>query len=283
MSEYPLKEPSKLKLFFIATGSLMLILLIGLLRILTGTEYALSLLFFLPILTSCWYINARAGYFMAFFSGIIWLLADLTFIADFSYKITPIINETFRLIVFLAGVYLLSGLRKALFREKLIAMTDPLTGVFNRRAFEKMANLELDRFRRYSIPFTVIFFDIDNFKAINDNFGHHTGDRLLKCVAQTVKDNIRSIDIFSRLGGDEFILILSGANKDLANAGVQKIRKVLQNSMSANEWSVTFSIGVVVFLTPPEDLNQVFSIADEAMYTAKKNGKNQDNYQEFAG
>lgn len=254
---------------------------IGALRIITGPEYALSLLFFFPILGCCWYLSPRVGYIAAIFSGVTWFLADLTFVGTFSHTLVPFINETLRLIVFMAGVYLLARLKEALTNEKQMALTDPLTGIFNRRAFETMANLELDRFRRHQIPFSVLFFDIDNFKTINDSYGHQTGDILLKCVAHTIQKNIRSIDTFSRLGGDEFILILSGAQKNLAASGAKKIRKVLQDEMRVRGWQVTFSIGVVVFLTPPSDLMELFSMADQAMYAAKQNGKNQDEYREF--
>lgn len=251
------------------------------LRVLTGPEYALSLLYFVPIIAACWYISTLTGYVMALISALGWFVADLSFIDRFSHFKVPVINEAFRLLVFVSGVTLLSRLKHAIRIEQTIAMTDPLTGVYNRRAFEKFTNLELDRFRRQGVPFSILYIDIDDFKVINDCFGHHTGDALLKSVARTVQKNIRSIDTFSRLGGDEFILLLSGANKDLACAGARKIRNVLQSEMKKQGWKVTFSIGVVVFAVPPSDFKETVKIADEAMYTAKQNGKNQDFHREF--
>lgn len=105
-------------------------------------------------------------------------------------------------------VHLLSELKKAYEREKILAHTDGLTKVYNRRYFLDILSLEAKRSIRYNHYLTLAYFDVDNFKPINDNLGHTQGDKLLCLIATTVKKNIRQTDIVARLGGDEFALLL---------------------------------------------------------------------------
>jgi len=115
--------------------------------------------------------------------------------AAFSSSIIPYLNETFRLIVFLIATDIINRLRISIDEHKEIARTDHLTGIANRRAFFDLADLELHKARRYETPISVLYLDIDNFKHINDHFGHHIGDRVLRSVARTIKNEIRAIDV----------------------------------------------------------------------------------------
>jgi diguanylate cyclase (GGDEF)-like protein len=98
-------------------------------------------------------------------------------------------------------------LRSAMEREKEAARTDSLTGAMNSRAFGELATAELHRARRYERPFTIAYVDIDDFKAVNDRFGHSSGDTLLRLVAETMKHNSRAVDVIARVGGDEFVIL----------------------------------------------------------------------------
>jgi diguanylate cyclase (GGDEF)-like protein len=110
--------------------------------------------------------------------------------------------------MFLVVVVVLSSLRGAWEREKIHARTDSLTGVSNARAFFEVAAVELARARRYQRPFTIAYLDLDNFKQVNDRFGHEVGDDLLQIVARTLREGSRASDFVARMGGDEFVVLL---------------------------------------------------------------------------
>ncbi|MDY6970117.1 MAG: diguanylate cyclase [Spirochaetota bacterium] len=154
-----------------------------------------------------------------------------------------------------------------------IARTDPLTGIPNRRTFIEKASLEIHRAQRYFHPFSIAYLDIDNFKNINDSFGHNTGDALICLVADTIKNNIREIDEIARLGGDEFVILLSQTDSKIAYSVVNKLKTILSEIMKENKWPVTFSIGIVTFIKPPISVDNAIAKADSIMYSAKQEGK----------
>ncbi|MGD9151945.1 MAG: diguanylate cyclase, partial [Desulfobacterales bacterium] len=177
---------------------------IGVMRYLTGPELALSLFYLFPIGLASWYVGRWSGALLSFASALSWLIADLMMLKSFSNLLILFLNESFRLIVFLIVSYIISRLKTSLENHRQLARTDHLTGIHNRRAFFDLANLELNKARRYQMPISVLYLDIDNFKQINDRYGHQVGDQLLRLVAKTIKDHIRSVDVTARFGGDEF-------------------------------------------------------------------------------
>ena len=112
--------------------------------------------------------------------------------------------------------------------------------------------------------------------------GHEVGDKLLLWVARTMQKNIRQTDSAARMGGDEFALILPNTTKDAASLVLNKVLRKLNRRMKQNHWPVTFSIGAVTFLTPPESLQEMIKRADDAMYSAKTRGKNRLEQEEIA-
>jgi len=141
-------------------------------------------------------------------SAITWLIADFTSGHIYSHSAIPYWNMSVRLGTFLIITFLLSTLKSALEHEKELARTDSLTGIANRRYFIELANMEINRACRYKHPFTIVHIDLDNLKAVNDRFGHSTGDTVLRLVVNTIQNNIRATDIVARLGGDEFVILL---------------------------------------------------------------------------
>lgn len=240
----------------------------------TGPEFAFSFLYLLPIITVTWLVGTYWGVLISVVSAFSWLLADLSMIDRFSYSYTPLVNQSFRLTVFLFIVFLITRHKKILETQKELAMMDPLTEVANRRAFLQLARTEIDRSRRYNHPFSVMVIDIDDFKQINDHFGHHTGDRLLTVVVETIQHHVRAIDIVARFGGDEFVVLLVKTGEQSASLVAQKLKKQLLGNMQENQWSVTFSIGLATYLSVPESVDEAVKAADELMYHVKHNGKN---------
>jgi diguanylate cyclase (GGDEF)-like protein len=116
--------------------------------------------------------------------------------------------------------------------------------------------------------------DVDNFKRINDRYGHAGGDRLLRAIARAMREGCRRTDIVARLGGDEFALLLPDTGPDAAAVVVEKVRTALLASARGEGWPATFSVGATTFLEPPSSVDELVSRADELMYAAKRAGKN---------
>ncbi len=254
--------------------SVVAVVLIGWARFLTGPELTFSFFFLLPIITVTWLLGVRAGVLISLLSALSWLVADLLMIEHYISVYIPLINEFFRLVVFLFVVLIISRYKKNLEIQKELAMIDPLTGVANRRAFFQLVQRETDRSRRYNDPFSVMVIDIDNFKQINDRFGHDTGDRLLLTVVGTIKQHVRSMDTIARFGGDEFVVLLTGAEEQPAFSVAAKLQKQLLAEMERKRWRVTFSIGLVTYLSPPHSMEAAIKVADQLMYQVKRSGKN---------
>ncbi len=154
-----------------------------------------------------------------------------------------------------------------------IARTDSLTGTLNRVAFEDILNKEIKEARRQNRNLSLIIFDVDNFKNINDTFGHLFGDRVLKKVASIVDEALKDQGIFARWGGEEFIILLPGADLERAITLADKLRRRIHSYRFMNDLTVTASFGVTQ-LEDGDDVVKLVMKADKALYTAKRNGKN---------
>lgn len=259
------------------------ILLVGINRCITGTEYALSVFFMFPIVLITWYGGTLSGVAMALFSTVVWLSADLYLLDDFSTPVVPFINETFRLIVFLFVVLLMGSLKNALSAQKKIARTDTLTSMANRLAFFETADMEIRKARRFNDPVSIVYIDIDNFKLVNDSHGHAEGDRLLRTAAETIMQNIREVDIAARIGGDEIGLLLVKTDITGAVTLAEKLKDKLDKQMQQWGWPVTFSMGVATFPKIHASVDDMMNVADRLMYFAKKQGKNRIVQEIFIG
>jgi diguanylate cyclase (GGDEF)-like protein len=267
--------------WYLITLGFAIVVLVGVIDHITGPELFVSIFYLLPIFLVTWFTERWMGVTISIVSAITWLITDFTAGHAYSYPAIPYWNMIVRLGTFLIMTLILSALKKALEHEKELARTDPLTGVANRRYFITLADMEINRAHRYKHSFTVVYIDLDNFKTVNDHFGHSTGDALLRSVAHTIRNNIRATDIVGRLGGDEFAILLPETGPEPAEVITRKVQKVNLDVMHKNEWPVTFSIGVVTFLGPPSTVDEMLKISDGVMYAAKKNGKNAIKYEIF--
>lgn len=184
---------------------------------------------------------------------------------------TLVWNTATRLGFFLIVSALVSSLRSVLERERGRANTDPLTSLLNRRAFYQEVALELERARRYARPLSMIYMDLDGFKALNDQFGHSAGDRALQSVARSLAAHVRANDIAARLGGDEFGVVLPEAEAGAAQAAAAKLQREIRHSF-ADGLPVDLCLGVVTCLQAPESMDHLVRLADQLMYVAKRAG-----------
>jgi diguanylate cyclase (GGDEF)-like protein len=253
---------------------LIVIVFLGVIDYLTGYEIELAIFYLIPIAFVTWLAGKRSGALISIVSMIIIFLANMFAGKVFSHPIIGLWNTLATLGVFLIIVLSLSSLKNALEEERMSARTDSLTGVANSGYFKLLTNLEVERCRRYKSPFTFAYIDCDNFKFINDKFGHNTGDELLIIVAKAVRENIRKTDIVARLGGDEFGILLPETGEEHGKVVIEKVQKMLLEIMKEHGWPVTVSIGAVTYLNAPAAADEVIKSADNLMYAVKSSGKN---------
>ena len=162
------------------------------------------------------------------------------------------------------------------------AVTDPLTELFNRRFYEDALAREARRALRLNQPFTLISLDLDKLKHINDMHGHSAGDAAIKAVARVINKNSRSVDVPSRVGGEEFAIILPGVDSQGGLVAAERIRASLEAEPVETVGKITASIGVATFIEQTSNVDELVEIADKAMYFAKQNGRNQVKLAEAA-
>ncbi|MBI5756059.1 MAG: diguanylate cyclase [Nitrospirae bacterium] len=158
---------------------------------------------------------------------------------------------------------------------KLQATTDGLTNLLNHRAFLERYQEEVMRSQRTQKPFSIMMVDVDNFKAINDTHGHHYGDKALRELARSLKDNTRSVDVVARYGGDEFICLLPEASQDQGQLVANRIIKKIREGYKEGNMPVSISIGLGTYLYHTDDSAMLLQFADQAMYLAKYKGGDQ--------
>jgi diguanylate cyclase (GGDEF)-like protein/PAS domain S-box-containing protein len=170
-------------------------------------------------------------------------------------------------------------LQKSLEREKQLASTDGLTGLHNHRHFFELAACEFEASLRYQYPISILMFDMDDFKKVNDSLGHAGGDKLLKMVAQTALAQVRKFDLIARYGGDEFIVLLSHASAQEALSVAERLRTsvaAINGETDKEPLIITLSVGIAESQYDPADENveRVIQRADDALYKAKRSGRN---------
>lgn len=158
-------------------------------------------------------------------------------------------------------------------RVQAMAITDGLTGITNRQELGRLLEKEMARAARYASPLTLIMYDLDHFKSINDRFGHNTGDDVLKTVAGLVSETLRGSDIHGRWGGEEFMVLLPQTGLDAARKVAEKLRHTIAHHRFEGPGSITASFGVAQ-LAPGEDARPLAQRVDEALYRAKALGRN---------
>jgi len=168
-------------------------------------------------------------------------------------------------------------LKRVVIEKNKQAMFDALTGIPNRLSYEKKAAEEIARWKRFSNPLSLVIWDIDLFKSVNDTYGHKAGDKVLKTVAQLLVKSIRETDFLARYGGEEFVMLLPGTKQEETLRLVNKLRQQVENCgfhYHGESVKITISCGVSSF-NENDLLSQVFERADKALYKAKENGRNQ--------
>lgn len=267
---------SKYKSFFIISGFGM-VLIISLVDYLTGPRIYFLAFYIIPIFQISWFAGKGPGLFISLFSlimfGTIKYMEDVLPVNPLSIYGQTIIEASISLII-AYGLSIQIILRNALNREKDLARTDSLTGMLNIRAFTEILENEILRARRYTYPISIVYIDLDNFKEVNDKYGHSIGNNVLQVVAKVMKESVRKTDVVARIGGDEFAILFPETKNEQANQIVLKVHSRLNSVMTEQRWPVTSSIGLVSYVHVPESSDKILNEADQLMYQAKLEGKN---------
>ena len=254
--------------------AVLLLMLVIVLDYLTGPELSLSVLYLIPIIMTAWYVRISDAMVVAGVSALSWMAADIGSGLDYSSHLVPVWNTLVRFALFALVVQLLARIKDQLQLLERLVVTDHLTGLKNRRGFQQLLAYEITRQGRYRRPLTLAYFDLDNFKAVNDTQGHQAGDQVLIRVGQVLGEGVRQVDTPARLGGDEFALLMPEMEVEVAIARLQALRGQLLAAMEVGGWPVTFSIGAVTFVRPVSDARVALETADGFMYQVKQRGKN---------
>lgn len=246
---------------------------IGVLDELTGYELSLSLLYLLPVAVAGWYVGRGAGVAIAALAGLAWMVAGWSAGRHYSTIELAAWNTFVRFGFFVITSLLLSALRASQNELRRLARTDSLTGLWSRQGFEDRLQHDLAISLRHSTPITLVYIDVDDFKSINDRFGHAAGDEVLRTIGQVLRAAIRKADSAARMGGDEFALILPETDADGATQLVGKLADQLKAALVGHPQNASCSIGVVTMRQPGASTVDIVAAADAVMYQVKGAGK----------
>lgn len=254
---------------------------IGIIDYLTGFELSFTVFYIFPVALASWTLGKAKGLAVGAVSAAALQGANFLSGEKFPSPLIPVWNTITSFGFFLVLSFLITEVHALLQNESYLSRTDFLTGILNRRAFFESATLELQKLARTCRPLTIVYMDVDNFKAVNDCSGHETGDSLLVHLTNVLKLQLRATDYIARMGGDEFAFLLPETDNIGARKAIPRLHRVLLEEMQQKQWPVTFSMGVLICNTSPPGLKEMLHLADHLMYGAKKEGKNVIHYKVY--
>ena len=240
----------------------------------TGKTIPLTVGYLPVVIVSCWLMRPTFAILVATVCASIWMIDDLVALDFGVFTRAQLWLTTVHFIFFIVINLVLIRLRAAMDVERRLARTDALTGLVNLRGLVEVVEEVRAAAAATGKPTSVALLDCDNFKQVNDQQGHLTGDKLLKVIASAAAAAIPKTGISARLGGDEFAFLFPGYDEHQVRVVAEVMHHALNESMQANQWNVTFSIGVVTFESAPENAKELLRQADAAMYEVKRTTKN---------
>jgi len=249
------------------------ILLISCLIAVTEQVGMAPIFFLWPVIYTA-YFSSPKGTAIAFVLMAVTLAIALVLNANIELKADTWVGVT-------ANVGLMAAListmtqRENQLRESLAkaAGTDPLTGLMNRRSFDPQFDMILANAVRQKLPLSIVMFDIDHFKKVNDDYGHLVGDQALQGLAEVLRLSSRNGDLVTRLGGEEFAVVLLGADLEQAKAYTERVHESLNSIGVLARLNLKFSAGIATLDDPAESTEHMLQLADEALYAAKAGGR----------
>jgi diguanylate cyclase (GGDEF)-like protein len=265
---------SSLKSNVVFLGLLILTFFLGAVNHWLGFEISFSIFYWIPILLAVWFLGPKRAAVIAVMSALFWFHADTSAGHVYSNGLIPIWNAAMRFAMFVTIIFFSYQLKRELHNEREMGRRDSLTGLFNFRYLSETMDAEIRRSLRFKKPFSVMYIDLDNFKRVNDEFGHDQGDILIAAVANVFRCNLRGYDVAARVGGDEFVVLLPETDAVQVRETIMKLMGKLREEIGKRAPFVTFSIGAFVCTKALFATREIISQADKLMYQVKIGGKN---------
>lgn len=269
---------------WLRTLVLLVICVIGFSDYWTGFALQFELFYLSAVALATWYGSKLDGQIAAVLCSALSIIAN-TISTEGLIELRPIVfwNGLDSLLLFLLVAWLLAKLHATLKSERQQARTDNLTGYMNNHAFMPALQYHLDLAAREQQSITLAYLDVDNFKIINDTWGHAKGDQVLKQVADIWRTSSRRTDLLARVGGDEFCMLFPNTDQAAARNIIEHARVALSTAFSEEAISVTCSVGAITFRATQLTRDEAIRAADVLMYRAKKQGKNNTLFEHFDG
>ena len=257
---------------WLALAFISLVLIAGL-DYATGVELRLTVLYVLPLLTFSWIAGRLAGVLFSIVACVTLAYIDVNSGRHIQSYVLWYGEWGMVLVAYILLVVGLLRLRTALEDAHFQSRKDSLTGLVNTSGFYEVVGAEMELCRRYKRALSIAYIDCDNFKQVNDKFGHHIGDNLLRTISNTMQRKLRGSDLPGRLGGDEFAVMLPETNAEACRMVIEMLQQRLLHEMKENGWPVTFSIGIATFTRMPPSIEDMIRQADKLMYAVKHSSK----------
>jgi diguanylate cyclase (GGDEF)-like protein len=226
--------------------------------------------YLVPISFFSWFIGRNSGLVAAILSVVIGVLIRLQNVP----RAVKYWDALMWSALYITATFMIVQLKRLYENERHLSRVDPLTRVANRRALFEAASRAKRLAERNWTPLSICYVDLDNFKRLNDRLGHTAGDRVLAVTAAAIAEALRPNDTVARIGGDEFAVLLPGADREDAANIMRRVERELQSAMRGRRWPVTFSMGIASFVPPLWPLSEMLAEADKAMYAAKYKRRN---------
>ena len=262
---------------------LVLLLLVAAVDFATGFKLRLMVLYLAPLLLLTWVMGRVFGVILALIACASWTYVDSMAGRYTGYPSLLYWDWATVFGGFVVMVIAITELRKSLDLAYFESRKDTLTGLVNKGGFYQVVGAEMEMCRRYKRTLSIAYIDCDNFKSVNDRFGHHVGDELLRVISKTMVRKLRSSDLPGRLGGDEFAVMLPETNAEACRMVVEMLQQRLLHEMKEHNWPVTFSIGIATFLLMPSSIEEMIRQADKLMYSVKNSSKGAIKQEVFRG
>ena len=281
---FAIDDPSFLQQF--SKGTIVLlsmawVAVVGAIDVFVPNTIPIMVFYLPPVAIICWTINLRSAITLSLICSLLWIFDEIFAPTTVDDRIMYWVSGV-HFAFFVVVTTVLSRLRRAYDRAAQEALTDRLTELPNGRAFTEACQREIANSQRSDLPFTIALIDCDSFKQVNDTLGHIEGDRLLRALAQSMREGLRSSDTLARLGGDEFGLLLPMTTQAEAETVVTRLQEMANRAMKEDAWPVSLSIGVVSYDVPPATVLAAIRRADERMYATKQSGKNAIQFEHVA-
>ena len=257
----------------VAMGAALLVTGIAALDWFTPLQLSLAVFHVIPVFLAAWLLGRRVGLAFASGAALSWFLPDALHPevrAALPFLVGDLATKVLFFVVISELVHALRAVQDLVHDE---ARTDALTGLLNRRAFYERAEAEIRRARRSGAPLVLAYLDVDDFKGVNDRFGHETGDRVLAALARALSRSVRGADTVARLGGDEFAVLFPDAGPAAAEALAAQLEIAVAGELGTLGVTVGFSIGLAAWTASLQGLDGFLRAADSGMYRVKATRK----------